>query len=127
MVTGVLHGLFILYRLLFRHGSWKKYILLSAPALLLEYYLERLGRPKLHPNGELRSPGEDMAAAGVTEYCWDIVHVTWIVLVLVGIFGEWAWWIGVSYSPPHSSPEDRGLRCEMYVCVCADGWVLVHR
>ncbi|KAI5781214.1 hypothetical protein EDC01DRAFT_666767 [Geopyxis carbonaria] len=92
MITASIHVLFIIYRLLFRGGSWKKYILISLPSLVLEFYLERLGRPVFNGN-ELKKAGEDMAAKGVTEYCWDIVYVTWIVLGLVGIAGEWAWWI----------------------------------
>lgn len=63
---------------------------------MIEYYLERLGRPSYIPTGDLRSPGEDMEAKGVTEYLWDIVYVTWGVLGLVGIAGEWAWWLWVS-------------------------------
>jgi membrane protein implicated in regulation of membrane protease activity len=31
----------------------------------------------------------------VTEYAWDIVYVTWICLGVVGLLGEWAWWIGL--------------------------------
>lgn len=63
---------------------------------MIEYYLERLGRPSYTQTGDLRSPGEDMEAKGVTEYLWDIVYVTWGVLGLVGIAGEWAWWLWVS-------------------------------
>jgi len=36
-----------------------------------------------------------MAAKGVTEYLWDIVYATWICLGLVGVLGEWAWWVGL--------------------------------
>ena len=63
--------------------------------LAIEFYLEKLGRPRHNAAGELVAPGEDMAAAGLTEYLWDIVHATWIVLVLVGVLGEWAWWVGL--------------------------------
>lgn len=68
---------------------------------MIEYYLERLGRPSYTPTGDLRSPGEDMEAKGVTEYLWDIVYVTWCVMGLVGIAGEWAWWLWVSALPNH--------------------------
>ncbi|KAF8251349.1 hypothetical protein K440DRAFT_653172 [Wilcoxina mikolae CBS 423.85] len=95
LTTLSLHAIFILYRLFFRRGSITKYILLSLPSLLIEFYLDKLGRPRYHASGELRSPGEDLAAAGVTEYLWDIVYVTWIVLGLVGVLGEWAWWAGL--------------------------------
>ncbi|KAH8153146.1 uncharacterized protein LAJ45_02733 [Morchella importuna] len=92
-ITASLHALFILYRLLFRHGSWRKYLVLSLPSLVIEYYLERLGRPTYTATGDLRSPGEDMEAKGVTEYLWDVVYATWVVMGLVGVAGEWAWWL----------------------------------
>lgn len=85
-----------MYRILFRSGSWWKYIILSSPSAIIEYYLERLGRPSYTVAGDLRSPGEDMEAKGVTEYLWDIIYVTWGVLGLVGVAGEWAWWLWVS-------------------------------
>ncbi|KAG0137072.1 hypothetical protein HOY82DRAFT_400766 [Tuber indicum] len=96
ITTLVLHTLFILYRLLYRSGSWSKYAALSLPSLVVEIYLERLGRPKYSsPGGDgvLVSAGEDMEAKGVTEYMWDIVYVTWGVLGLVGVVGEWGWWV----------------------------------
>ena len=95
LTTLALHAFFILYRLIFRRGSITKYLLLSVPSLLIEFYLERLGRPVYSASGELRRPGEDLAAKGITEYAWDIVYVTWICLVLVGVAGEWAWWVAL--------------------------------
>lgn len=70
-------------------------MLLSIPSLAIEFYLDKAGRPRHNASGELVSPGEDLAAAGVTEYLWDIVYSTWIVLGLVGVLGEWAWWVGL--------------------------------
>ncbi|CUS12018.1 unnamed protein product [Tuber aestivum] len=98
LTTLVLHTLFILYRLLYRSGSWRKYVILSLPSLVIEVYLERLGRPKYASGGNggppvLVSAGEDMEGKGVTEYMWDIVYVTWGVLGLVGVAGEWGWWV----------------------------------
>jgi len=95
LTTATLHALFILYRLIYLRGSLTKYILLSTPSLLTEYYLDKLGRPRYSAGGELSHPGEDMAAKGVTEYLWDIVYATWICLGLVGVLGEWAWWVGL--------------------------------
>ena len=95
MTTGILHAIFIIYRLYYLRGSLTKYLLLSAPSVLTEYYLDKLGRPRYSANGELSHPGEDMAAKGVTEYLWDIVHATWVCLGLVGVLGEWAWWVGL--------------------------------
>ncbi|PWW77460.1 hypothetical protein C7212DRAFT_351001 [Tuber magnatum] len=98
LTTLALHTLFILYHLLYRSGSWSKYVILSLPSLVIEVYLERLGRPKYVSGGNggslvLVSAGEDMEAKGVTEYMWDIVYVTWGVLGLVGVAGEWGWWV----------------------------------
>jgi hypothetical protein len=95
LTTLSIHLIFILYRLLFLRASVLKYVLLVFPSLLIEFYLDRLGRPRYHANGELRSAGEDLAASGVTEYLWDIVYATWIVLGLVGLLGEWAWWVAL--------------------------------
>ncbi|KAL7273901.1 hypothetical protein RUND412_003210 [Rhizina undulata] len=89
-ITLFLHILFILYRLIFRSGSWYKYVLLTLPASAIEVYLEKLGRPRT-VNGDLRA-GEDLEAKGVTECLWDVVHATWILLVVVGVAGDWAWW-----------------------------------
>jgi hypothetical protein len=95
-ISLALHTLFVLYRLLFRRGSWVKYLVLSLPSIVIELYLEHLGRPKyVSPGGRLKSAGEDLEAKGVTEYMWDIVYVTWGVLGLVGVAGEWAWWLWV--------------------------------
>jgi hypothetical protein len=95
LTTLSIHLIFILFRLLFLRGSVLKYVLLVLPSLLVEFYLDRLGRPRYHANGELRSAGEDLAASGVTEYLWDIVYATWIILGLVGLLGEWAWWVAL--------------------------------
>ncbi|KAI5819231.1 hypothetical protein BZA77DRAFT_276162 [Pyronema omphalodes] len=94
LTTLCIHLIFILYRLLFRRGSITKYILLSLPSLVIEFYLERLGRP-VYRGTEMIKPGEDLAAKGLTEYLWDIVYSTWIVLGLVAVVGEWAWWAGL--------------------------------
>ncbi|KAA8897460.1 hypothetical protein FN846DRAFT_893048 [Sphaerosporella brunnea] len=95
LTTLSIHLIFILYRLLFLRGSVYKYVLLVLPSLLIEAYLDRLGRPGYGANGDLLRPGEDLAAQGVTEYLWDIVYATWIVLGLVGLLGEWAWWVAL--------------------------------
>ena len=62
---------------------------------MIEYYLDVLGRPEYTPAGELKRAGEDLAAKGVTEYLWDVVYATWICLGLVGVAGEWAWWVAL--------------------------------
>lgn len=73
--------------------SLKRYVLLSAPGLLIEFYLEKLARPSYNPDGTLRRAGEDLDAQGLTEFMWDIVYWTWINLILVMILGNRAWWL----------------------------------
>lgn len=94
LITLVLHALFLLLRFTLRKSlSLKRYSLLSAPALLIEFYLEKLARPSYNPDGSLRRAGEDLDAQGLTEFMWDILYWTWINLVLVIIFGNRAWWL----------------------------------
>ncbi|TGZ80035.1 hypothetical protein EX30DRAFT_341877 [Ascodesmis nigricans] len=99
LISATLHTIFILLRLIFLHGSWKKYILLSTPALLLEAYLDRIGRPKYRADEQghrvLVSAGEDLGSKGLMEYAWDVVYVTWICLVVVGVVGERGWWVAL--------------------------------
>ncbi|KAK5109861.1 hypothetical protein LTR62_006468 [Meristemomyces frigidus] len=71
-------------------------ILLSAPALAIEFWFERIGRPVYTQgaNGaELSRAGEDLEAKGLTEWMWDVVYWTWGNVVLVAILGDWAWWL----------------------------------
>lgn len=79
-------------------------MLLSTPALLLEFYLDRIGRPKYRQDEQghqvLVSAGEDLSSKGLMEYAWDIVYVTWICLLVVGVIGEKGWWVSVSVSLP---------------------------
>lgn len=76
-----------------RSLSLKRYALLSAPGLVIEFYLERLARPSYNPDGSLRRAGEDLDAQGLTEFMWDILYWTWINLILVIVFGNRAWWL----------------------------------
>ncbi|PHH89898.1 hypothetical protein CDD83_5012 [Cordyceps sp. RAO-2017] len=86
------NSLFILFHLLFRRRSLLAYGLLSLPAWGCQYVLERSGRPKYDAATKaLRSPGEDMAAQGLTEYMFDVVWVTWICYAAVLLAGNWAW------------------------------------
>ena len=93
IITLSIHILFLLFKNTLRRSlSFTLYILLSAPALLIEVYLDILARPQYHPNGDLRRAGEDLDAKGLTEFMWDIVYWTWINLVFVVILGNKAWW-----------------------------------
>lgn len=90
--TLAVNVVFILFNLLFKRRSLLVYGLLSAPSFICEYILETTGRPKYDPETkQLRTAGEDLAAAGLTEYMFDIIWVTWASVVLVIFFGNWAW------------------------------------
>jgi len=65
---------------------------LSAPALVLEYWLESIARPQYDAQGDLRKPGDDLDAPGLTEFFWDVIYWTWINLLAVVIVGNRAWW-----------------------------------
>ncbi|KAK3900129.1 hypothetical protein C8A05DRAFT_36244 [Staphylotrichum tortipilum] len=84
--------LFLLHHFLLRPRSLTLYLVLSIPSFFSQFTLERTGRPRYDPaSGALKSAGEDLGAAGLTEYMFDVVWVTWAVDVLVVLFGDWAW------------------------------------
>jgi SRP-independent targeting protein 2/TMEM208 len=89
----ILNTLFILLRFFLLSRALTPYLLFSVPALVLEFYLDRLGRPSHAADGSLRRSGEDLDAKGLTEFMWDILYWTWINIVLVIIFGDRAWWL----------------------------------
>jgi hypothetical protein len=107
------HVFYILFRALFFRSSFTKksatlYVLLSAPGLAVEYWLESIARPKYATAAdaggygaegaarELKSAGEDLDAKGLTEYLWDVLYWTWACLIFVGAFGDRLWWFWVS-------------------------------
>jgi hypothetical protein len=86
------HVLFILSHFLFRSRSLLTYGLLSIPSFICEYILEVSGRPKYDAaTGALKSSGEDLAAAGLTEYMFDVIWVTWASIISAILFGKWGW------------------------------------
>lgn len=88
----VVHVLFLLSHFLLRSRSLLAYGLLSVPSCVCEYILEVSGRPKFDAaTGALKSSGEDLAAAGLTEYMFDVVWVTWASVISVILFGNWGW------------------------------------
>lgn len=92
-----IHSLFLLLRLLiFRTltlRSFALYLTLSAPALLIEFWLERNSRPTYNASGDLVRAGDDLDAKGMTEYLFDVMYWTWGNVVLVALFGNKAWWL----------------------------------
>ncbi|KAJ8086385.1 hypothetical protein PM082_005208 [Marasmius tenuissimus] len=91
----------IVLRLLFRRDSLPPsksslvlYIATFLPALYLSNYLIKIGSTRRDPTtGTLISYGEDLSQPGVTEWCFDVLYVTWACQVGSGAFGEWFWWL----------------------------------
>ncbi|KAJ3525617.1 hypothetical protein NM688_g8378 [Phlebia brevispora] len=88
-------------RVLFQQGSLspKKfsfwiYVLSLVPSIFLSRYLERIGSPRHDPTtGTLISSGEDLSHAGILEWCFDVVYITWACQVGSGLLGPWVWWL----------------------------------
>ncbi|EGD93572.1 hypothetical protein TMEN_4039 [Trichophyton mentagrophytes] len=97
ITTASLHAVLLLLHFVFgRPASLWKYLLLTSPTLVIEFYFERLGRPRYDAaSGALRSPGEDLDAPGLTEYCWDVLYWTWGCMGAACIFGDYGWWMWV--------------------------------
>ncbi|KAK6543952.1 hypothetical protein TWF694_000670 [Orbilia ellipsospora] len=84
---------FIVFRFFIKSASVTKtsiysYIILNAPALGIQFYLESIGRPR-----ESRKSNDDLNSGGMMEMLWDVIYVTWICMVLVAFFGEWLWFL----------------------------------
>ncbi|KAJ5733509.1 hypothetical protein N7493_002295 [Penicillium malachiteum] len=94
LISAALHILFLfLHQIFHRPRSLKPYFLLAVPTLVIEYYLDRVGRPRYNEDGSLRSAGEDLNATGLTEYMWDILYWTQGCILAVCIFNDRAWWL----------------------------------
>ncbi|OQD67329.1 hypothetical protein PENDEC_c039G05258 [Penicillium decumbens] len=94
LISAILHLLFLFLRFVFqRPGSLKRYLFLGVPSVVIEFYLDKVGRPRYNEDGSLRSAGEDLNATGLTEYMWDVLYWTHGCLVAVCIFNDRAWWL----------------------------------
>ncbi|KAF8351138.1 hypothetical protein F5887DRAFT_936073 [Amanita rubescens] len=75
-------------------GSLAIYIVTFFPAFFLSNYLIKIGTTRRDPTtGALISYGEDLNQPGVTEWCFDILYVTWACQIGSGLFGDWFWWL----------------------------------
>ncbi|GLB33564.1 putative protein of unknown function (DUF788) [Lyophyllum shimeji] len=91
----------LILRFLFRReslppskGSLAIYIVTFFPAFFLSNYLIKIGTTRRDPTtGMLISYGEDLYQPGVTEWCFDILYVTWACQIGSGLFGDWFWWL----------------------------------
>ncbi|KAL9577253.1 MAG: hypothetical protein Q9212_006483 [Teloschistes hypoglaucus] len=102
LISLAINAFFILLRLvLFRASSTRAtyllYGILSLPAVVIEFWFERIGRPVIAANGELKKSGEDLEAKGLTDYMWDVLYWTWGCTITAAVFGNKAWygWIVV--------------------------------
>ncbi|KAB5593424.1 Transcription factor TFIID complex subunit 8 c-term domain-containing protein [Ceratobasidium theobromae] len=75
-------------------GPTTLYILTFIPTAVLYRHLTSIGLPRKEPKtGALISPGEDLNQSGITEWCWDIIYVTWGCAVGSSLLGNWVWWL----------------------------------
>lgn len=103
----LLQGLYFLLRLLLPNASFPPslrqltpYILTAIPQLVLFRHLSTVGSPRRDSaTGTLIAPGEDLNASGVTEWCFDVIYVTWACQVGSALLGEFVWWLYLSVSP----------------------------
>lgn len=83
----------IIFRKRYTRNTLTLYVLLTAPALAIEFWLEKIGRPQYAENGELRKSGEDLDAKGLTEFMWDVLYWTWACIAAAALVGNRAWWM----------------------------------
>ncbi|KAI0969408.1 hypothetical protein F4678DRAFT_463668 [Xylaria arbuscula] len=90
--TLIVNTFFVLFNLFFKKRSLFLYVILSTPSFVCEFVLESTGRPKYDAStNALKTAGEDLSAPGLTDYMFDVIWVTWASVVLVALFGNWAW------------------------------------
>lgn len=84
---------FLLFQASTNRTNYLLYFIFASPALLVEFWLESIGRPTHAPNGEVKKSGEDLDARGLTEFMWDVLYWSWVCTLLAGLFGNMAWWL----------------------------------
>ncbi|KAF8680097.1 hypothetical protein RHS04_04331 [Rhizoctonia solani] len=95
----IANALYWVLRFLFRRpvlarGPTSLYVLTFIPTVVLYRHLTSIGLPRKEPKtGALISPGEDLHQSGITEWCWDIIYVTWGCAVGSSLLGNWVWWL----------------------------------
>ncbi|KAK5663891.1 hypothetical protein OQA88_99 [Cercophora sp. LCS_1] len=90
----LVNGLFLAWHFLFRSRSLFLWFILSLPSFICQGFLEWSGRPSYDSTtNALKKSGEDLSAAGLTEYMFDVIWVTWGAAILVALFGNGAWFL----------------------------------
>lgn len=90
----------LLFLIIFkRPASFKAYFIFSIPSFILQYILEKNGRPvyKIDAstnNSKLVRAGDDVSQEGLYEYMFDVLYVTWILDILMVLTGtNKIWWL----------------------------------
>jgi hypothetical protein len=92
------HGIFLVFRLLLQRASITQgllvvYALVTIGSVFLQWQLESMGRPKYDPaTRTLVRSGLDLHQTGVTEYMFDMIYITWFVLLL-SVVTDLAWFV----------------------------------
>lgn len=85
------NAVFLVIHFLLSSRNLSAWFFLTLPALLIEFWFERIGRPTFD-NGDLKRAGEDLEAKGLTEWMWDITYWTWFCVGLAALLGNKAWY-----------------------------------
>ncbi|TID13107.1 DUF788 domain protein [Venturia nashicola] len=102
LFTLAVHLFYIIFRVLifrssFTRGSFWRYALFSFPALFIQFWFERIGRPVYGSEpGDLRKSGEDLEAKGLTEWMWDVLYWTYGCILFAAVIGDRAWWLYIT-------------------------------
>ena len=83
----------LVYRSTYTRKTLLLWVLLSLPAWIVEFWLEKIGRPTYAENGELKKSGEDLEAKGLTDFMWDLMYWTWACIAGAAVVGDQAWWM----------------------------------
>lgn len=89
---GIIVFTLVIIYVLKRPSHWLVYLLFQAPLIGCEYILESSGRPKYQYDvvggyQKLIKSGGDLNQTGLTEYLFDVIYFSWILDILVVIFG----------------------------------------
>ena len=85
----------LVYRSTYTRNTLLLWVLLSLPAWVVEFWLEKHGRPTYVPKGELKKTGEALEAKGLTDFMWDLMYWTWACIAAAAMVGDKAWWMYV--------------------------------
>lgn len=90
------NGLALVIRLVIQKQSTFSFLFACLVPLIwtvfLYLFISNSGTPKRDIQGNLISPGSDLNQAGLMEWSWDVLYITWFCQVGSSILGEHFWW-----------------------------------